>query len=178
MKPFDILIALLLALAAWNTAAAQSPADQADDPRAFHVVTAEEIAERARRVLNMDPDTALIWHSGMVNADNWLVQLELALMEAAGPEDVRKPDDGVKRLRDLLEQGRRQGRLSSGAELTLEVVITLINDKAVLGAKRDMLRQRLEEERQAHLETLEKLAALRDIEQQLDQRETDNGGEP
>lgn len=178
MKPLHRLPALLFALAFVVPMAAQTPAGNGAEREEYWAVTGDDIIERARRVLQMKPDNAPIWHSGMVNANHWLVQFELAFLEAAGPEVVRNRAAGLRRLNELRDQARQRGILTDGAGKTLEVLISLVEANAELAADRDRLAGELDEERQEHLETLDKLAALRDIEQQLDQRPEDDGEEP
>jgi hypothetical protein len=66
-------------------------------------------------------------------------------------------------------------QVTAGARETLAVIVSLIRRQVSLARQRDRATRALDEEREAHRQTLDKLDALRAIDRQLDEREN-NGG--
>lgn len=139
-------------------------------------IQAVDIMDRVDRVLRVGPDTAATWHAGLANLEAWPARLERALLETLGPRELRNVEDGLQMLETLRDSPPADHHITDHARRTLSVIVELIKRIATMEAQRNRSNSALEQEREAHRQTLEKLNALREIDHQLDERE-DNGGQ-
>lgn len=164
MTLFRILLFLSTVLFAANWVAAES-----DD------IDGADIIDRVDRVLRVSPATARTWHAGVAGLDAWPARLEQALLETLGPAELREAEAGLQTLRALLEEESPDTPVTDSGRETLAVIVELVGRQVSLARERNQSVRALEAEREAHRQTTEKLNALRDIDQQLDERQ-DNGG--
>lgn len=137
-------------------------------------ISSDEVIERTARALRVSPDSAETWLDGIIGVDDPHARLEHALLEAIGPVPVRNRQGGLESLRDMLDDQNKRIALEAQAANTLRVIISLIGANTALAAENERLRAALRDERETHQQTLDKLAALRDIEDQLEARNGDN----
>lgn len=140
-------------------------------------ISSDEVIERTARALRVSPDSAETWLEGLAGVNDPRARLEHALLQAIGPVPVRNRLAGLERLREMFDDEIRRGAFDAEAAKTLRVIISLIGANTALAGENERLREALRDERETHQQTLDKLAALRDIEDQLEARngETDNG---
>ncbi len=174
--PRSMLLAGLMALA---SAQAEPPTRLAGEA---HVISAADLLDRAHRVLRVSEENAQTWYAGLERLDAWPASLERALLEALGPDSVRSPEFGLGPLRALLNETPDSVRLAPEAHQLLTVLISLLESQPTLAQRSEDLAAALERERQAHLETLNKLAALREIDEHIEQHDSaeqnDHSSEP
>lgn len=144
-------------------------------PAAPDDIDGGEIIDRVSRVLRVSPETAQTWHAGVASLDTWPARLERALLETLGPQPLRNPDRALRTLENLAVEHATGVRISDEARETLTVIVQLIDRVHSHAREHARAAQALEEEREAHRETLDKLKALRAIDHQIDERQ-DNGG--
>lgn len=137
-------------------------------------ISSDEVIERTGRALRVGPDSAETWVEGLAGVDAPRARLEHALLQAIGPLPVRNRQAGLERLREMLDDEIGRGAFDTEAAKTLRVLISLIGANTALAAENERLRAALRDERETHQQTLDKLAALRDIEDQLEARNGDN----
>lgn len=135
-----------------------------------------DIINRVERVQRVGAETAATWYAGVSNLDAWLAQLEQALLITLGPARLRDPQAGLQTLETLLKtQPADSTRITEDGLETLAVVTALIRRVVTAEEQRDRAASELKLEREAHQQTLEKLRALREIDQQLDERKDNKG---
>lgn len=164
-------ISLLLLATLLGTAPAF--AQDRDDDDSSAQITSSDIIERAGHALRLSADSARTWHSGLVHLGDWHARLERALLEALGPEDLRRGQTTAADLHQLLEQTPPESPLTDSGRASLELLAELIERLETLEASVRRLGEALDQERAAHQETQEKLAALRQIETEIEQRDND-----
>lgn len=133
-----------------------------------------DIIDRVARVLRVSPETATTWHAGVASLEAWPARLERALLETLGPRGLRNVESGLQTLETLRDAPPADHRITEDARRTLSVIIELIDRIATVEAQRNQSDSALEQEREAHRQTMDKLNALREIDHQLDERD-DNG---
>lgn len=133
-------------------------------------ISSNEVIERTGRALRVSPDSAETWLEGLTGVDAPRARLEHALLEAIGPVPVRDRQSGLDRLREMLDDPSKRATLDAEAANTIRVIISLIGANTALAAENHRLRGALRDERETHQQTLDKLAALREIEEQLEAR--------
>lgn len=166
-----LVIIWLLAGAAFSVGA-QSEQEAIDE-----VVTATDIVVRVERALRADDANARTWHAGLTHADHWSARLERSLLEILGPPDIHNPDRALEQLEQLAEELPNERLLEQHARSALRIVTELLTRLTDSDHERQRLAQALDREREAHLRTLEKLAALREIDEELEAREREPDGE-
>lgn len=139
-------------------------------PAVASEIVASDLIDRVNRVLRVTPATAATWYAGVVSLDAWPAQLERALLETLGPNELRQPELGLQSLQQLLQESPPDVRIDEAARATLAVLVELIEREHAAVQQRDHARHELREERAAHQQTLEKLNALRQIDHQIDER--------
>lgn len=165
-----------LGLALILSAAAVSAGAQPDRGTMDDTVTAGDIAVRVERALRADDANARTWYAGLTHLDHWTARLERSLLEILGPAEIQDPDHALEQLERLARGLPDNRRLEPGARTTLRVVTDLLARLTDSSRERQQLSQALAREREAHLRTLEKLAALREIDEELDAREREPDG--
>lgn len=141
-------------------------------PESGTEITVTDVLDRVERYARMKPDNAGLWQEGLQNMNHPLAEVELALMEIYGPHGIRDPDGGLARLNTLMNQDH--DALPAETRRLLRVLADQAGDRIELERRRERLAESLDRERRAHLKTLEKLEALRQIERQLEtQQEAD-----
>lgn len=167
------VLALILAGAA-SLASAQSDGETIDE-----AITAADIIVRVERALRADDTNAHTWYAGLTHADHWTARLERALLEILGPAEIHDADRALEQLEQLAKELPNDRPLEHNARSALRVVTELLTRLTDSDRERQELSQALDRERRAHLRTLEKLAALREIDEELDAREREpDDGEP
>lgn len=174
MKRIIITLAAMLAA----VALASPGAAQTDNTPGSEAVDAGDIIGRVERVLRMDADNARLWHTGLAHVDDWTGQLERALLEILGPDDLRDPERGLEQLEQLADAEPDASGLDDTAATALAVVTRLLAQQIEADRERQRMARALQGERAAHLRTLEKLAALREIDEEIEarDRQADDGG--
>lgn len=163
--PPSILMAGLLILA---TAQLQS---QEPDYRSDEVISGSDLLDRTDRALRVSDESARTWHAGLTHLDTWPATLEKALLEALRPDSIDSRELGVDYLVEILDASPDPSRLSPDARRILTLMVSLLERQEELSEQSEALAEALEQERLAHLETLTKLAALREIDVQIEERE-------
>ncbi len=178
MKPLIPFVSLLAALLVAFGAPAPLAA-QTDNTDPAEAVEADDIIGRVDRVLRVDADNARIWYAGVAQVDDWTGRLERSLLEILGPDDLRDPQRGLERLERLAEVAPNDRPLEGEAATTLVVVTRLLAQTVDAKRERRRMTRALQSEREAHLRTLEKLAALREIDEEIEARDrkNDEGGQ-
>jgi len=162
--PAVVIACVIVLLLAVDLQAAADEIDSAD------------IINRVERVQRVSAETAATWYAGVSNLDAWLAQLEQALLKTLGPGKLRDARSGLQMLETLLENRPAENtRITDDALETLSVVTELVRRSISAEEQRDRVASELERERKAHQQTLEKLRALREIDQQLDERKDSDG---
>lgn len=161
MTFFRIFLILALALIAAPTSAAEPD-----------YIDGAHIIDRVDRAMRVNPSTAGIWYAGVANLDSWPARLERALLETLGPAELREAEVGVQTLRTLLKEDSPIIPVTRNGRDTLSVVVQLVETQLALAHERDRIARALEHEREVHRQTTEKLNALRQIDHQLDERES------
>ncbi|NEZ04732.1 hypothetical protein G4Y73_11265 [Wenzhouxiangella sp. XN201] len=133
------------------------------------------IIDRVDRAMRVNPSTAGIWYAGVANLDSWPARLERALLETLGPAELRETEVGLQTLRTLLKEDSPIIPVTRNGRDTLSVIVQLVETQLALAHERDRIARALEHEREAHRQTTDKLNALRQIDHQLDERESDGG---
>ncbi len=162
-----ILVLLLAVLLNVTPAFAEDVSHDASSEQ----ITCNDIIELAARPLRVSADNARTWHAGVIHLDDWQAQLERTLLEALGPEELRQGRSAADDLKALIEHSEAPRPLTVSGRETLELLSALIERLETLEARAQQNEQALERERAAHQGTQEKLAALRKIEVEMDQRD-------
>lgn len=133
------------------------------------LIGVEDVLDRVQRYSRLTPENVEMWLEGLQHMRHPLAELELALLEIYGPEPARDPVSGIERL-SLLAENPGGALTPDGARL-LNVLAGHATRQIELERQVDTLASRLERERRAHLATLEKLEALRQIERELESQQ-------
>lgn len=169
--PRTMLLAGLMAFATAQADSLTSPT------RPDYVISSAGLLDRAHRVLRVSQENARTWYAGLANLNDWPALLERSLLEALGPDSVRSRELGLGPLRKLLEEPTDSIQLSPEARQILTLLVHLLERQTALTQRSEELAEALERERLAHLETLKKLAALREIDDQIEQRDSADDSE-
>lgn len=163
--PPSLLMAGLLALVTTQV----QPQEPEGRPDA--VITSSDLLDRADRALRVSKESARTWHAGLAHLESWPATLEKALLEALRPDSVPSRELGLDYLVEILDASPDPSRLSPDARQILTLIVSLLERQKSLTEQSERLAEALEQERLAHLDTLTKLAALREIDDQIEERD-------
>lgn len=160
------LVAVMILAGVALSAGAQSDGERNDE-----AITPTDIVVRVDRALRVDDTNAHTWYAGLTHVEEWTAQLERSLLEILGPAEIRNADRALERLDRLAQDMPTDRHVERGANTTLKVITELLSRQTDSNRDRQRLSRALDTERKAHLRTLEKLAALREIDEELDGRD-------
>lgn len=168
---------LILAVALVVSACGMIPERQDSQRRTVADVTldAGEIVVEAERVARLSDEQAQKRHDRLHPADDGDDHVRLLLLELYGPASVRDPSGARTRLAGLLSVDK-QFRHESGRAM-LALVSDYEERVQTLQTRMGRLAGVLAEEQAAHAETYEKLEALRQIEEAMDESARSSNGE-
>ncbi len=161
-----LCMGFVIAIGSGMTARSGMAADEHDGKR----IEAGDVLLRIQRAGKMGPDNAQLWRAGLEAMEHPFAILEIALFEIYGPGPVREPRSGLERLQWLKQ--RHSSALAPEARQLLSVLGAHISEQLLLEERQELLSRVLEQERQAHQETREKLESLRQIDRQLESQHT------
>ncbi|RFF28854.1 MULTISPECIES: hypothetical protein [unclassified Wenzhouxiangella] len=166
------LVTVLILAGVALSAGARSGGERNDD-----AITPTDIVVRVDRALRVDDSNAHTWYAGLTHAEDWTARLERSLLEILGPAEIRNANRALERLEQLARDMPTDRRLEQGTSTTLKVITELLARQINSNRDRQKLSRALDTEREAHLRTLEKLAALREIDEELDGRDRESESE-
>lgn len=166
-------LVLIGLFAGWSAAVLAQSAEQTQPPA--DPISVDTVLSWIERYQRIDAENAELLRQSLDRRADRVARLELALLEIHAPSPVAEPVRGLERLKVLVDV---EDDLSSSGWITpdAERMLVLFLDQAqtiqTLRQQADASAGRLERERRAHLDTLEKLDALRSIERDLEQRQS------
>ena len=143
------------------------PVGQAED-----IVTVETVLSWIERYQRIDAENAELLRQSLDRRADRVARLELALLEIHAPAPVAEPMRGLERLNVLVDAADDALWVTSDAKRMLVLFLDQAQTIQSLRQQSEANAGRLERERRAHLDTLEKLDALRSIERDLEQRQS------
>ena len=138
-------------------------------------ITVETVLNWIERYRRIDAENAELLRQSLDQRADRVARLELAVLEIHAPAPVAEPVRGLERLNVLLEapdDRSGSGWITAEAERMLVLFFDQAQAIQTLEQQVEVNAGRLERERRAHLDTLEKLDALRSIERDLEQRQS------
>ena len=165
-----VLIGLCAGGAAGVLAQGAEPVQQAED-----IVTIETVLSWIERYQRIDAENAELLRQSLDLRADRVARLELALLEIYAPSPVAEPMRGLERLNvlvDAAEDASDAGWVTADVKRMLVLFLDQAQTIQSLRQQSEANAGRLERERRAHLDTLEKLDALRSIERDLEQRQS------
>lgn len=165
-----MFIGLCAGGAAGILAQGSEPLGQAED-----IVTVETVLSWIERYQRIDAENAELLRQSLDRRADRVARLELALLEIHAPSPVGEPMRGLERLNvlvDAAEDASNAGWVTADAKRMLVLFLDQAQTIQSLRQQSEANAGRLERERRAHLDTLEKLDALRSIERDLEQRQS------
>ncbi len=168
----DTGVALWLAIAlgcAWPSATLGEAT--LAETSALNQPTVSDVLERIERYQRVQLQELDNWRQGLERMNTVVAELELALLEVYGPEPVRHHRRGLERM-SRLHQGEA-GHLSEDVRHLLRVLATQQQSLLKTEAGCRELESELAEERHEHRETQNRLRALRMIERQLEDTQSE-----
>lgn len=169
MRMSECLLTVLL-IAPWIavTQAGQPMPAEPDDS----AISVADVLDRVERAGRISAESVELWKQGLDSMDHPVASLEIALLEIYGPAPVRDPARGLERLGSL--QADNSGQLPPETLRLLAVLANHVGQRMELEQQLQLVAAQLERERRAHLSTLEKLDALRQIERQLESQQSES----
>lgn len=125
---------------------------------------AQELLDRVERYKTISPDSAQWRRQQAQSEDGPQGALDVLLLDLFAPESVIPTEQAQARLDELMKQA------DPGWSADSLQLLQLLSDQLRLRSESDHLRSLLAQERQAHQETREKLDAIRQIEQEMEDR--------
>ncbi|WP_376697291.1 hypothetical protein [Wenzhouxiangella sp. EGI_FJ10305] len=166
------LVAVIILAGIALSAGARPDGEGNDD-----AITPTDIVVRVDRALRIDDTNAHTWYAGLTHIEDWTARLERSLLEILGPAEIRNADRALEGLEQLAQDTPTDRRLEQGTSTTLKVITELLARQIDSNRDRQRLSRALDTEREAHLRTLEKLAALREIDEELEERDREPDSE-
>ena len=144
-------------------------------PETADSITVDTVLGWIERYQRIDADNAELLRQSLDRRADRVARLELAVLEIYAPLPVAAPARGLERLGVLLDtpdDPAGSAWITLEAQRMLALFLNQLQSVQSFQQQADVSADRLERERRAHLDTLEKLDALRSIERDLEQRQS------